>query len=64
MIGLLWPPFGSDPLIRIVLVALFVAGLVALGWYLTWAIRRLSKPSVPQDQDEHTQAESGEPPGT
>ena len=64
VIGLLWPPVGSDLLIRIGLVALFVAGLVALGWSLIRAIRRLSKPGVPQDQDEHTRAEGGEPPGT
>ena len=63
VIGLLWPPFGSDLLIRIVLVSLFVAGLLVLGWYLIRAIRRLSKPSVPPNQDEQTQADSGEPPG-
>ena len=38
------------------LVALFISGLLALGGYLIWAIRQLSKPIVPQNQDEHRDA--------
>ena len=63
VIGLAWRPVWSGLLSRVVLVSLFGSGLVALGWYLIRAIRQLSKPSVPQDQDEHTQADSGEQAG-
>ena len=63
VVGLAWRPVWSGLLARRWLVGLFVSGLLFLGWYLIWAIRQLSKSSVPQDQDEQTQVESGEPPG-
>ncbi|MCE2530815.1 MAG: hypothetical protein J4G11_13250 [Acidimicrobiia bacterium] len=63
VVGLAWRPVWSGLLARRWLVGLFVSGLLVLGWYLFWAIRQLSESSVPQDQDEPTQVESGEPPG-
>ena len=56
IVGLAWRPVPSSLLSRRVLVSLFASGLLALGWYLIWAIRQLSKPSKLQGGDEHTQA--------
>ena len=39
---------------RIVLVGFFTTGLIALWWYLSWAVRRLAKPSTLQVPDEQT----------
>ena len=63
IVGLTWRPVWSGLLARRWLVGLFVSGLLVLGWYLFWAIRQLSESSIPQDQDEQTKVESGEPPG-
>ena len=43
VVGLAWRPVPSDLLSRRVLVFLFVTGLFALGWYLIWAIRQLTR---------------------
>ena len=58
IVGLAWRPVPSDTLWRIVLVSLFATGLLALGGYLIWAIRQLSKPSKLQGRDHHTQADA------
>lgn len=38
-------PVPSDPFSRSVLVGLFMSGLAALGVYLFWAIRQLTRPT-------------------
>ena len=58
IVGLAWRPVPSDTLWRIALVSLFATGLLALGGYLIWAIRQLSKPSKLQGRDHHTQADT------
>ena len=58
IVGLAWRPVPSDTLWRIVLVSLFTTGLLALGGYLIWAIRQLSKPSKLHGRDHHTQADA------
>ncbi len=52
VVGLASRPVPYDLLSRRWLVGLFISGLLAVGGYLIWAIRQLSRPIDPQNQDE------------